>query len=297
MSYTIRNTLILVVLLIAVSALGVYVFSFNLRQEAIRLENDLLIRINELNSLRENNQNFHQIEQSMLYSQDIWKNLPKRLYRIENSVESYAYFNTLASQKDSRLSFNFRKNKLNTVKTNNISHNRYTLVGEARYIDLFRFIWKLENYASLYIIEELEILPPTDKYAREKFGKSAVHFLMTVKSYSMDIGSEELTRQTPVYDMAPVKLNINPFAALISKKLPPNIENLMVVDNSVLLGMSNNEAYLRDPDGKVWNIKRGGKVYLGVLTGIDPDKGLVEFTLSEGGFLRKVTLRMSFKSN
>ncbi len=297
MPYALRNTLILIILFVVINALGIYVFSFRLRNDTISIESELLTKMNELESIRENNQYFDEIEQSMIHERETWKNLPKRLYRTENSVESFAYFHTLASQKDSRVSFNYRKNEHKTVKSGDISSNRYTLLGDTRFQDLFRFIWKLENYAPLYVIEELEILPPVDRAARDKFGRNAVHFLMTVKGYSADLQNEELRIQSSVDDGSPVNMNSNPFAALVTKQLPPNTGNLLTVDNAVLLGMSSEEAYIKDPSGKVWTIGLGGEVYLGKMTIIDPNAGYVEFTLNEGGFLRKVVLKMSFRSN
>jgi hypothetical protein len=233
----------------------------------------------------------------MMIARDLWYNLPKKLYRTENSVESFAYFNTLASQRDSKLNFNYRKNDIKTKTDNNIFSNRYTLIGYAGFIDLYRFIWKLENYAPLYVIEELEILPISDKMEKEKIGNNAVQFLMTVKSYSAEIDDEVLLRLVPDCERVPVKPGINPFAALIKKQLPPNKEELMVVDNVVLLGMSDIEAYIKDSSGKIWTLGKGDRVYLGELTTINPDAGKVEFTLNEGGFLRKVSLELSFKSN
>ena len=88
----------------------------------------------------------------------------------------------------------------------------------------------------------------------------------------------------------------NPFQALIQKELPPNRNNLLDVDKATLLGLIQSAAYFRDNTGRTRTLRIGDDVYLGKLTSIDPDNGTVEFTLNEGGFLRKVTLHLEYKN-
>ena len=293
MSYSLRNTLLLLCMLIIIAAGGTYKISYRYRQITAGLEQQLEDRNGELEMLRAHNNNYDRVEARLYTAQSTWQTMHKRVYNEENSSVSFAYLNKFASQPDSRVSFKYRKNQLEPLKKGIISTNTYTLSGEASFLNLYRFVWKLEHYSPLYKLEELEIEKLNENTEKSVFESNKIRFIMTVHGFSVE--QTGLDKQKAVSEKTPKKTLANPFHALVQKQLPPNKNNLLNVDKATLLGLIQSAAYFRDDTGRTRTLRNGDEVYLGKLTSIVPDEGTVEFTLNEGGFLRKVKLHLEYK--
>lgn len=295
MSYSLRNTLILLVLVVIVFASGEYSLSSRFKRRLSEMELLKTAKKSELDRLRTYNQNYDEIEFQMRNARAVWVSHPKHLKNFENSVVSFDYFNTLASRKDSRMNFDFRKINAEVETKNGIHSNLYTLTGEARFANLFRFIWNLENFDPLYTIEELEIEPVSGNSEIANKNENYVHYYLTIRGYSVE--QDGIKFQLPQSVKNVNGLIFNPFNALVQKNIPPNRDNLLNADRAVLLGISASKAIFMDPSGKNWTLRPGDKVYLGSLTEIDARNRSVEFTLNVGGFLKKIVVNMKFKNN
>jgi len=288
MSYTVRNTLIILVLIVIISIGGIYFVSFRMQNDVLAVEKTLKAKEEELKQLRANNLFFSEVENRLENVRKAWHELPKKIYREENTAISFAYFNRLARQRDSMIFYNYSLNA--TRQIGKMDVNYYTLIGDASFTNLYNFIWKLEHYKPLYSIETLDIKPLSDTDKIERYGLGRIEFALVIRSFKVD--QEGLEEQSLAGEFPPVRTSYNPCYPLIQETLPPNDENLLVVDNAILQGFTDNTAFLRDNQGNSWFLKIGDKVYLGSLTRIIPEETSVEFTLNEGGFLRKVVLKL-----
>lgn len=295
MSYSLRNTLILLVLVVIVFASGEYSLSSRFKTRLSGIELLKTEKKSDLDRLRSYNKNYDEIEFQMRNARAVWVSHPKHLKNFENSVVSFDYFNTLASRQDSRMNFDFRKINAEVETKNGINSNLYNLTGEARFVNLFRFIWKLENFEPLYTIEELEIEPVSGNSGIANKNENYVHYYLTIRGYSVEQDGIEFQLPQSVKNVN--RLIFNPFNALVQKNIPPNKDNLLNADRAVLLGISASKAILMDASGKSWTLRPGDKVYLGSLTEIDARNRTVEFTLNVGGFLKKIVVNMKFKNN
>lgn len=293
MSYSLRNTLLLLVLVVLVMSSGEYSLSSRFRKRLSETASITTEKKSELGRLRSYNQNYDEIDFQMRNARAVWVSHPKHLKNYENSVASFEYFNMIASIPDSRLNFNFRKINAEVETKNGINSNLYTLTGDVQFVNLFRFIWKLENFEPLYTIEELEIEPVSGNSGNTEINKNYVHYYLTVRGYSVE--HDGIEKQFPRSVDTVNRSVFNPFTTLVQKSIPPNKDNLLNADKAVLLGISTSTAILMGPSGKNWTLQRGDKVYLGSLTDINPRNRTVEFTLNAGGFLKKVVLSMKFK--
>ena len=183
MSYSLRNTLLLLGMLIIVAACGTYKIYYGYRDAISDLEQQLQVKNSELETLRANNENYNKVEARLVTAQSIWQTMHKRVYNEENSILSFAYFNTFASQFDSRISFKYRKNQIEPVKNNITITNTYTLTGDASFLNLYRFVWKLEHYSPLYKLDELEVEQLNENNEEGVFESNKVTVLMNRNRY------------------------------------------------------------------------------------------------------------------
>ncbi len=295
MSFGLRNTIILLSLILIIIASGEYAVTFGLKGEFQGSEEILERKLEDLSAIREINKHYDEIQNGMIFAKQSYQLYPKYISNDASSASTLKYLTDIAAESDSKLIFNFRNDLAETI--DNINVYTFSISGESRFFNLFSFIWKIENYAPLLTISELKISNLEDKLLREKYGVHGVRFGLVIKSYSKNNREPETKLiQNPVYNSLkrPVK---NPFVQLVKRDLPANIENLLVVDEAKLIGITGDTAYLSNRQGHQWTLKQGNKVYLGHLSKINSEKGYVEFVLNEGGFLRKVTVKIDFKDS
>lgn len=288
MTFALRNTLIILALVIILAGSGMYFVSYKMSSEVEAFENQLDTKNIALEDLQAVNVYFDDIETKLNTLRDSWKIMPKRFFDEENTAVSFAYFNRLARETDSRIFYDFSSNT--TQKFDSVTVTSYTLMGDAIFVSLYNFIWKLEHYSQMYIIENLMVKPLLDSNKPFRYGVTRVEFAMTVKSYS--INQYKLVEQTDVTSPRLARVSYSPFYPLIQETLPPNKDNLMVADDLTLLGLNETTAFVRDAGNNLQTLRIGDPVYLGNLTRIIPEENAIEFTLNEGGFVRRVKIKL-----
>ena len=297
MSYTIRNTVILCFIALIVGFAGTGIVSYRYRNTVNTVKDRFIQQKKELETIRESNRYYENAEKALLCAQNEWHSMPKRLYfnEEENSIVSFAYFNTIASEQDSKIQYNFRNENIEPVKSRQIAVNTYTLSGTASFSQLYRFIWKLEQNPYLYTIEELEIQPGEDNESPGNIFSHAVMFFIVIRGYSAAL--PELEEQRNVKRIIPDTVRMNPFLPLIAKTIPLNTEDLFETDKAVLVGLSPYTAYIRNSAGRIWELHPGDSVYLGTLERIDSAQRAVVFLLNKGGIIERKTVKLEFSAD
>ncbi len=295
MPYTIRNTLMLLILAISVLSAGTYTVSHQLENEVVQVEGILTDKEAELVALRTDNASFEIVIAGYQTAQETWLNYDKQLPEMENSVITFAILNDLTSQSHSRLNFYFRLISPRKSMADNIKINSYSLSGETYFRNLYNFIWKLEHYAPLYMLDELEIIPQTSAHGNSRDQLNTVSYSLIIRGYSAEDLLPE--RQEPRLSVQPDSISYNPFYKLVQKTVLPNINNELEIGSSELLGLTHSAAYIRNRQGKIWEMSKGDNVYLGYLSEIDPVTNSVEFILDEGGYRKYYTLKINGRSN
>lgn len=289
MSYSMRNTILLLLLSAVIFSVGEYIVNYSAKKKLNNATLRLAGSRKELEEMRTYNMDYDWIKTQMVSAQELWTTHPKRINNTENSVVSYEYFNTLASFPDSKISFNFRKNEINDKGYKRIRTNTYILSGESSFVKLYKFLWKLERFSPLYTVEELEI----EQVNGTAGAGDTVKFYISIKGYSTD--EIDNSKKVSARSSGAAEPARNPFRALLWNSLPVNTGNLPEVDGSVLLGLSNNNAVLKDQNGKIWSLKEGDAVYLGILSGIDQKNQRAVFSLNMGGIMKTAYLDIQFK--
>lgn len=293
MSYAMRNTLLLLSVLLVTSAVGGYLVFYELRNEVRDLKITSENKRHELAQLRSENLLFDELEKQLIDIKKVWKKVPRRIYSQENSAISFAYFNRLSG--GSRNGFEYNYTLSGTTEEENLRVSDYVLVGEAGFRSLYAFIWKLEHYPVLYRINNLEIRPVSSDDLNRNINFHRINFVLEISAFSTPQDGLEPHESLAIKVME--RASHNPFFPLIRENIPENTEGLFEVNGAQLIGIAGNSAFVRDRAGRTWTLKAGDKVYLGSLVRIDSTGNVVMFTLNEGGIIKNIRLEMFSKDN
>lgn len=282
MSYALRNSLILLVVLILFVGGGWSYFYFVQIPEIESLEEQVEAKSQELREKREIASRYPTVLEQFENATFFINNFDKTLYPDSNEDRVFDFMNNLNTGNSyTDFSFSFSDSTAQDqygVMTMNIS-------GEGFYRYLVNFIRKMEYSKPLNKISNLDITPINDL---ENYGR--VSFNFTLNSYydrATEFGS-------PTMDIANTTFSSlhNPFFPLI-REIEPNEENLTDIEASELLALSSNRAFLLDQTGQLQKIRLGEQVYLGSLTNINLSEGSATFQLNKGGIIERITLEVN----
>jgi hypothetical protein len=287
-SYKLRNSIALGVLLLLILAVGTYIRAFNLPKKITALEKEIQKIDEELQNTPNLVNQFNDLSAILTDTQKRWESRNKDIPPVDITAQSYAYFSRLID-----LSGEVKLDMVYTGTTSlaNYGFNTYILRGEAPFDNLYRFIWYLENDRRLYKIHTIALkgleVAPTD----EDEGRVLVTFDMTVHAYSHRLrASSSLGERQRI----PNSLATDPFDPIISAGLPANINNLVEIERSDLKAVIPGKAFVLDQNNTIQTMHEGDEVYLGYVTRIDQDEGRLECTLNKGGIIEKVDLKIRY---
>ena len=289
MSYKLRNSIALGVLLLMILAVGTYIRAFNLPKKITALEKEIQKIDEELQNTPNLVNQFNDLSAVLTDTQKRWEGRNKDIPPVDITAQSYAYFSHLID-----LSGEVKLDMVYTGTTSqaNYGYNPYVLKGEAPFDNLYRFIWYLENDRRLYKIQTIALkgleVAPTD----EEEGKVLVTFDMNVQAIFSSVA--ELSSSLGERQRVPNVLAADPFEPVISAGLPPNIDGLVEIERSDLKAVIPGKAFVLDQNNTIRTMHEGDEVYLGYVTRIVPDEGRIECTLNKGGIIEKVELKIRY---
>jgi len=288
-SYKLRNSIALGILLFLILAVGTYIRAFNLPKKITALEMEIQKIDEELQNTPNLVNQFNDLSAVLTDTQKRWEGRNKDIPPVDITAQSYAYFSHLID-----LSGEVKLDMVYTGTTSqaNYGYNTYVLKGEAPFDNLYRFIWYLENERRLYKIQTIALkgleVAPTD----EEEGKVLVTFDMTVQAFFSSVS--ELSSSLGERQRLPNVLTADPFEPVISAGLPPNIDGLVEIERSDLKAVIPGKAFVLDQNNTIRTMHEGDEVYLGYVTRIVPDEGRLECTLNKGGIIEKVELKIRY---
>ena len=291
MSYARRNSIILGLLLVLTVSLGTYwtavrqvdqIRTLGAREDALYTE---LERVNAVLAI------YDSTLAGLNRLKARWQTRTQVVPPADSPARTLAYIDDVI--RTARLSVSFDFLYKGVKDEGRCSVNRYAMEGEARFRDLYAFIWYLERGHRFYTVDHLEI-----DY-RERDVKSPhwdwVHFKMLFRAY--------FEPRSRIEDLPPVQTSArplaklrNPFRPLITATLPENRLGLFEVDGARLKGLAHNLAYLVDRTGEASVLREGDRVFLGKLSKIDIDANRVEFVLNKGGIWERLRLHVEIET-
>jgi hypothetical protein len=291
MTYEVRNSIVLLIFLILIGAGGAVLLNMKFGQNFTKFEQELKAKNDQLKKLQETFAQIDGYAKQLKQNTDRLKYYPKVILPEQTIHQTYRYLEEIDRY---GTFFNFRFNLVEVQRKDNVSKASYDLSGEGDFPKFIQFIRRLEYGSPLYKIESLRLKKKISKSPAEKttdgdleiaLRLNGVFFAQTEKPDLMALGPYADTN-SELYSY------LDPFQPLILDYLPPNTENLINVENSRLVALTANSAFIQDQQGAVREIKVGGAVYLGFLSKIDLNKGEALFLMDRGGISDMYVLQL-----
>ncbi|MFH1007610.1 MAG: hypothetical protein V1800_08925 [Candidatus Latescibacterota bacterium] len=292
MSYALRNTLIIAVLLALVLTGGAYWIYVRLPGELDALKAKEQERKSYLDQLNSVYGEFEDTRAKLSALEAKWHAQTKTVPTDPSPASLFAHLNRILAQDRSALMFDFSFN--HQVEQADYGYIVCFLTGAASFRDLYALLWRLENEPRLVKIVSLNMREKEMGGEQEaEWAQSRMAFEMTLHAYysPKKMGAEALriAQETPN-----PHVRYNPFKPLVTRAFLPNTEAEIEVDGATLLAMTSDRVLIRDKSGRETSLREGDRVYLGRLTRIVPEEGRALFTLNEGGVIRSIFLSMGF---
>lgn len=294
MSYKIRNSIALAVIIFIVAVIGTYVTFF---YQPKKIEQNLKEAKKIGAQLQDNSQQMTEIESNQLKLRETfhrWNNRIKEISESDVSSQTYGYLSEIIDESGAQ---QLKMNLALTGTTDNgtIGFNTYKINGTSEFPNIFRFMWLLENGRKLYKIKNITL-------RSDEIGSDSSEVPQILLQYDMDIRAyftREKTLGMAVMrpDSIPQPIMSNPFQPSILKKTPANVRNLVDVDRISVKATANGKALVMTDDGKLLTLQIGDEVYLGKVSNIIPKDGVIEFTLNDGGIVQTKRKQIQFEKS
>ena len=210
-------------------------------------------------------------------------NIPKDL----SSIKFYNFVNNVLSNFSDNTQVNIEFMKKERDKEFYVYE--YKITGSGFYNEVYRLIYSIEQSKELKKITSADFgnLVRTDDEGLPKF---LINFELIVRVYYSSDSRfapaefvENDLRTNPIYDA---------FYPLIRNEIPPNVDELLDVQEAKLLALIPEGAFVADTHGNTYLVWEGEQVYLGYLTKIDYESNNVSFILNKGGIIERINLEL-----
>lgn len=292
MSYKLRNTIILAVLIFLVTVIGGYVTIFyqpkkidQNKKETIKISSQLQDNTDQMNSIEDSQRRLRETLHR-------WNNRVKEISASDVSSQTYGYLSDIIDESGAQqLKMNLSLTGSKSEGT--VGYNIYKITGSSEFPNIFRFIWLLENGRKLYKISSLTLRGDEITNDSLEFPKISISYDMEINAYF----TQEATLGMPVMkpDSTPQPITSNPFLPNVLKMTPSNVRNLVDVDRVSVKATANGKALVMNEQGKLLTLQLGDEVYLGKVSNIIPREGVVEFILNDGGIVYTKRIQIQFE--
>jgi len=281
MSYAIRNTIILLVALSLILGGGYAYLEFIQKPQIDRLDQELTQLNSEYSVLSETAAELPSTLERYEESKAFIESFEKTLFDNNNPDETFRFLSIINSTDPLEFDFVFN----DSTRSDQYGTLQSQIDGRGSYRSVLNFITRIENSEPVQRISDIVITP-----INEIGSYGDVNFNFRLRSF-YDRENVFSTRQTPgVSGSIPISLE-NPFFPLI-RNVEPNVDNLVNVEESSIVGIGRNRVYLLNQDGRMVTLQQNDRVYLGRLTSMDMNAGEAVFQLNKGGIIELITLKV-----
>lgn len=293
MSFKIRNSIALAVIVFIVSVIGSYITFFH---QPKKIDQNVKETKKIEAQLQNNAEQMVAIDQNQLKLRETlhrWNNRIKEISESDVSSQTYGYLSEIIDESGAQqLKMNLSLS--GTVSKGVIGYNTYKISGESEFPNIFRFLWLLENGRKLYKISKISIQSSEITHDSLEYPSIELKYDMEVDAYF----TKESTLGLPVMkpDSTPQPITSNPFFPNILAQTPANVRKLINIERISVKATADGKALIMTEDGKIITLKIGDEVYLGKVSNIIPKEGAVEFTLNNGGIVMVQRKKIDFEN-
>ena len=291
MTYKVRNTLYLFGVWLVITIIGGFLYGIWQPRQITKINKETQAinkQLEDLPGLTDD------VQRMTAQYQDIKRRYDSRSKEIPQFDISSQTYDYMSQGIDEAGSLKFDMKFIGTSEKASWGYNSYKLEqGEAQFENLFKFVYYLENGRRLYKIAsmKLELREAIDQDTKDVIKWIAfemeIHafFVRNIPELGTSLAAQLLTMIPSPYD---------PFHNIITQTLaseapPGEINADQILVKAVLPGkafvLSNNSLIV---------LHLGDKVWRGNVTRVNPAESSVEFTLDEGGIVRKLIQKILF---
>lgn len=281
MSYALRNSLILLAVLLLIGTGGFLVIHFYQLPQIEVLEEQIEIDQADYNSKREIADRLPGLETRLERSRQFIDDFDKTLFRTNNPDQVYRFLSILSDTDPIEFDFVFN----DSTNTDRYGIVTSQLSGRGPYTAVLNFLTRIENSEPVQKIQELVISPVSqeNEYNYVTFSLRLTSYYDRLKFFN--------ARNTPGITDRVEFASHNPFFPLI-RNIEPNNDDLISVEQSQLVGIGSGVVYLLDQNGILQTLRERDRVYLGRLESININQGNAIFRLNKGGIVELVSLEV-----
>jgi hypothetical protein len=289
MSYAIRNTLILGVLLLIVF-FGFLIINTAAKKELSKLDREYKQKKNSLDEIMVTNpyiKDEAQIIDSLETMKKVAYQSSKHIPNSENPTATYQYLLDICDNYCPNFTFDFEL--VNSGEQDSVYYNIYNLTGLSDISSLYSFINQIENQYFLIVVDNFQLseyLDPKQDDTDKKQNKiPMIDFNLDLRVY-YDYNTGTDPEQIPTKKIEYSTIKYNPFISRIYEpQKDVKEEEYINIYSSVIVGLTKNKVFVRDHTGKISTLLPGGKVAYGYLDHIDWDEQSVIFKMNEIGVI------------
>lgn len=281
MSYALRNTIILLVVLVTILGLGYAYFAYVQQPQIESLESVISERETELRNKQSIVAQLENLQAQYEESTEFIENFPKTLFRTSDPDQIYRFLSILSATDPVTFDFTFN----DSTMSDQYGVVQSQVTGQASHRALLNFISRIEYSEPVQKINDITITPTGNEPSY-----SHVNFTFNIRSYFDRLAQLDAPLTPGVSERISMSAH-NPFYPLI-RSIEPNVDGLTNVEESRLVGMGANVVYLLNQNGRMVTHRVNDQVYLGRLTSIDVNAGIATFRLNKGGIIETVTMEV-----
>jgi len=284
-SYIVRNTIVLSIVLALILAVGIFFTSVSLPKKLKATETEIKKIEQDLQNTPDLANQYNVTAAQLEATKKHWETRSKDIPPRDITGETYGYLNRMIEASgEVKMDMTY----VGPKEGNSYGYNVYTLKGEAPFGNLFKFIWNIENGRKLLKISNVTLRGYESKSAETNDTKILVLFEMEVQAYYSSVS--ELNNAPNQTVAIPVAMTSNPFHPLILHEIPPPMPDEIEIERSDLKAVIPGKAFIVDQNQKTRTLEEGDKVYLGYVTRILPNEGKIECLLNRGGVAERFEL-------
>ncbi|HCK99983.1 MAG TPA: hypothetical protein DHW42_07780 [Candidatus Marinimicrobia bacterium] len=286
MSYEIRNTLILILILLLMCGGGYLGLHLRYDKNIEVLAQQIEQKKEEFSKLEGYFADLDYYNEEVKTNQERLKSYPKILLPATEIHQTYRYLEYL-DQLGTFFNFTFITTAIK--EKNDYAEAVYQLSGEGKFPKMAAFLMRLEELKPIYRIDNFRLRSKEDLNDENLLRVDLQLTGLFSKEDKAKAYSIHSFRTQPEYTLLPY----DPFMPLILKRLPPNIDNLPIVEKCKLIAITGNVAYIKDQSNNLLKMKAGHKIYLGYLARVNINRGTVTFKMNRGGIKDTVVLKLN----
>jgi hypothetical protein len=286
-SYIMRNTIVLGVVLVVILAGGLYMTMISQPKKLKTIDSQIKTIEIDLQNTPDLANQYNTLTAQLEDIKKRWETRNKDIPPEDVSGETYGYLTrTIDLSGEVKMDLNY----VGPQSFGRYGFNVYNLKGEAPFGNLFRFLWYMENGRRLYKVSNLVLRGYESKDKETQETKILVLYEMDIQAYYSSI--PELNVAPAYQSLTPVSMSGNPFYPLILREIPPPQAGEIEIERSILTAVIPGKAFIIDQTQKTRVLEEGDPVYLGYVTKINPEEGKIDCLLNKGGVSERYELHI-----